>query len=477
MRTLYALAAGLLLLPATAHADGELDKLAGAMGADKVKAIEYAGSGFVFAVGQSPRPGMPWPKFNLKSYKLTANYDTASMTRDLTVTQFEDPPRGGGRQPVVGEQRRRGGISGTTGWRYRGKRAGPSRGTAGLLHALWTTPHGVIKAAQGAGAKVETRTSGGKTFKTVSFGQPGAFQATAWFNGSSLLEKVEARVANTVLGDMPVVTTYADYKDFNGTKFPGRITATAGGFPSFDLTVTEVRANGPADIKPPQGLRPPSNRVKVDKAADGVWFLTGGSHHSIAIEMSDHVIVFEGPLHDGRAGAVIDAVKKTIPGKPVRFVVNTHHHFDHSGGLRGFAAEGATIVTHEVNKAFYEATYAAPRKIVPDRLAKSGKSAKILAVGAKHVMGDGTRTLELHHVKGNLHNDGLLIGYLPKEKILMVADAYSGRGLRKAPAKTVNPFTANLWENLERLELDIATVLPIHGQKVAFEQVRFAAGK
>lgn len=477
MRTLHVLTAGLLLLPAAANADGELDGLARAMGADKIKAIEYAGSGFLYAMGQSARPGLPWPKFNLKTYRLVANYDTASMTRDLVVTQFENPPRGGGRQPVAGEQRRRGGISGKTGWSYRGNRAGPSRGTAGLLHALWTSPHGVIKAAQAAGAKVETRASGGKTFKTVSFGQPGAFQATAWFNGGNLLEKVEARVANTVLGDMPVVTTYADYKDFNGTKFPAKITATSGGFPSFDLTVTEVRANGPADIKPPQGLRPPSNRVKVDKAADGVWFLTGSSHHSIAIEMADHVVVFEGPLHDGRANAVIDAVKKTIPGKPIRFVVNTHHHFDHSGGLRAFAAEGVTIVTHDVNKAFYATAYADPHKIRPDSLSKAGKTANFVTVGAKRVMSDGTRTLELHHLKGNLHNDGLLVGYLPKEKILMVADAYSGRGIRKTPAKKVSPFTANLWENLERLKLDITTVLPIHGRKVDFVQVKLAAGK
>ena len=94
-------------------------------------------------------------------------------------------------------------------------------------------------------------------------------------------------------------------------------------------------------------------------------------------------------------------------------------------------------------------------------------------------MTDGTRSMELHLVKGNLHNAGMLIAYLRAEKIMIVADVYSGRGLRKAPLdpKKVSVFTANLWQNLQRLKLDIETVLPIHGEKVGFEQVRFAAGQ
>ena len=102
------------------------------------------------------------------------------------------------------------------------------------------------------------------------------------------------------------------------------------------------------------------HRVKVDKVTDGVFFLTGGSHNSVAIEMTDHVILFEAPLNDGRGKALVDAITKTIPGKPIRFVVNTHHHFDHSGGLRGMAAKGVTIVTHEDNVSFYKRIYGRP---------------------------------------------------------------------------------------------------------------------
>ncbi len=477
MKILIGIVVALLILPVTVFSAG-LDEIAKAMGADKVKTIEIIGSGFRNAVGQSHHPAKPWPKFNLKSYRLVINYETASMTAERAITQWENPPYGGGRQPVSGVQKRNSGISGDEGWRLRQGRVGPSRSTAGAHHTLWTTPHGVVKAAQAANAEIKLREAGGKMYKTVSFGKKGAFEALAWFDSKrNFLRGVEANVANPVFGDMRVVTLYSNYKDFDGVKFPTRITTISEGFPSLELNVTSMKVNVPADITVPDGLRAVRHRVKVDKVADGIFFLTGGSHNSIAIEMKDHVILFEAPLNDGRVEALVKAVSKTIPGKPIRFVVNTHHHFDHSGGLRGMAAKGATIVTHEINVPFFKRIYAKPTRINPDALATSGKKAKFVGVGDKHSMTDGSRTLELYRLAGSRHNDGLLIGYLPKEKIMMVADAYSGRRVRKIPAKKVNPFTANLWENLQRLNLAIETVLPIHGNRVEFEQVRLAAGQ
>lgn len=475
MKRITSTIVALLVLPATGHAAG-LDDLAKALGADRVKTIEFTGTGTRYAVGQSVRADKPWPKFNLKSYTATIDYATASMRHDMQITQGEHPPMGGGRQPVKGVRKARGGISGDIGWGFRGGKPRPARFTAGMKHSLWTSPHGVIKAAQAQGAPIKMKTAGGKTYKTVSIAGKGAFTATAWFDKRNLLVAVDSRVANAVLGDMRVVTLYSKYRDFGGVKFPTRIATSSLGYPSFDLTVTGVKANVAADIKPPKGLRRGGGRVKADQIADGVWYLTGGSHHSIAIEMSDHVVLFETPLNDGRTGAVIKKIKETIPGKPIRYAVNTHHHSDHSGGVRRAAAEGATIITHDSNRPYYEAAHRAPHKIRPDALAQSGKKLKIIGVGDKHVLRDATRTLELYRLVGNTHNAGLLIGYLPQEKIMMVADAYSGRGFRKSPAKNVIPYQTNLWENLKRLKLDIETVLPIHGKKSNMQQVRFAAG-
>ncbi len=285
---------------------------------------------------------------------------------------------------------------------------------------------------------------------------------------------MESIVNNPVLGNMPVVTTYADYKDIVGVKVPMRIGQSAGGFPVLELTVTEAKVNAGALEMP--SIRTEPAVIKFEKAAEGVWFISGGTHHSVAVEMSDHLVLIEGPLADGRASMVIDATRQQIPNKPNRRVVNTHHHFDHSGGLRAFAAQGIAIVTHEINKSFFEEAYAAPRTLHRDRLAASGRTAGFETVGEKLVLSDAARTLELHHLKDNTHNAGLIIAYLPKEKIPIVADAFSPREPITRTPDRLNRFTTNLWENIRRLKLDIETILPIHGRMVKLGELRLEAG-
>ncbi len=480
MRTLAAIIVVLFTLTGAARA-ATLADLAAAMGADKVKTVTINGAGFYYHLGGSGLASEPWPKFNLKAYRLVANYQTASAALDLTLTQFLDPPRGAGFQPIRGELKRRSRISGATGWGInRRGRVRAARSTARTIHALWTTPFGVIKAAQASKAAVETRRVRGALFHTVAFAKPGAFKAVAWFDRNLLLRKVTARVANAVMGDMVSVTTYSGYKKISGIAFPSRMTLSYGGHPALDVVFHDVKFNLPADIKPPPGLKPRSGRVKASLVAPGVWFLTGGSHHSIAIEMADHVIVYEAPLSEARGAAVIKATRKAIPGKPIRQVINSHHHFDHSGGLRAFAAIGAEIVTHGSNLAFYGRAYGAPRTVKPDQLSSSGKTARFSAVGESLVLGDGTRRIELYTLTGSPHCESNMIAVLPKERILLVADAFSGRRLLKKPAGKgkVHPTRAHLWKTLVRLKLDgkIDTVLPIHGRKTDFRQVRWSAG-
>src|SRR5438105_1313742 len=157
----------------------------------------------------------------------------------------------------------------------------------------------------------------------------------------------------------------SDYKDFGGVRFPTKITQTQGGFPTLDLAISEVTTNAPVNIPPPDNVRQASIKVQADEVADGVWYLTGGTHHSVLVEMSDHLVVIEGPQDDARAAVVIAEVKKLAANKPIKYVINTHHHFDHAGGLGAFAAEGVTIITHDSDKAFLEQSLAAPRTIQP----------------------------------------------------------------------------------------------------------------
>jgi glyoxylase-like metal-dependent hydrolase (beta-lactamase superfamily II) len=172
--------------------------------------------------------------------------------------------------------------------------------------------------------------------------------------------------------------------------------------------------------------------------------------------------------------------------------VNTHHRFDHSGGLRPFVDEGATVVTHEMNRAFYEKAWAAARTLNPDRLARSRKTAVFQTVTDRVVLTDGARSVEIHRIANNSHNDGFLMVYLPVEKLLIDADAYTpapvaappagsappqgGNGMTSPAAPTISPTILNLYHNIQRLKLDVAQIAALHGPRLATMQDLATAG-
>ena len=141
----------------------------------------------------------------------------------------------------------------------------------------------------------------------------------------------------------------------------------------------------------------------------------------------------EGPQSEERADAIIAEAKKDIPNKPIKYVVNTHNHFDHSSGLRTFIAEGATIITHQDNKAYYEKIFSLPHTLNPDRQSEAKKKISIETMTDKKVLTDGNHVIELYRLQGSNHNDGLIVAYLPKEKILVEADAFNPPAQANAP--------------------------------------------
>ena len=138
-------------------------------------------------------------------------------------------------------------------------------------------------------------------------------------------------------------------------------------------------------------------------------------------------------------------------------------------------AAGIPIVTHEKNKAYWERILENPFTLEPDRLARSGRSPVIETVGEKRVLCDSSMTLELHHLQGNLHDETLLVGYLPKQKMLVQADAFHPRPGAK-PLASPPPFTVNLVENIRRLKLDVERVVHLHGGIDPIAVVLKAAG-
>src|SRR4029434_238126 len=186
----------------------------------------------------------------------------------------------------------------------------------------------------------------------------------------------ETWIPNPVVGDMRITHEYVEWKDFGGFKFwtedHSHMTTTNEN-DTRQFRVSSARANiavarqtfaVPQEVT--QATRP-AVRVESSQLAPGVWLLGGGSHNSVLVEFRDFVTVVEGALQHERSQAVVAEVRRLVPNKPIRYVVNTHYHWDHSGGLRGLVAAGAQMVTHDGNVEYYNRMmFGTKRTLMPD---------------------------------------------------------------------------------------------------------------
>jgi len=210
--------------------------------------------------------------------------------------------------------------------------------------------------------------------------------------------------------------------------------------------------------------------VGASLIADGVWFLVGDSHNSVALEMEDQIVLVESPLSDRYARRLFEIANRLVPGKMVRTVVSSHHHFDHTGGLRYAAAQSATIVVSSLEKAFYERAFSNPNSVVPDALARSRNKARLTAVDGKRVFPDPVRPVEVHELLGD-HSRGWLMVYLPKEKVLVEADAFHIWPPGAPPPTEPIGRELSLVNNLERLNLQVERILPLHGRASTVQEL------
>jgi glyoxylase-like metal-dependent hydrolase (beta-lactamase superfamily II) len=454
-----------------------------AMGAGNVKTIQYSGTGWNAAVGQSFSPAEDWPRFEMTRYTRTIDYDAKTSSEQITRRQGNYPPQGGGGTPIQGEQQQHFLVSGNTAWNMQGSTANPVPAAAELRQLdILLTPHGFIKAALAANPTAVSRTVGGRKATVVSFTALGKYKVNGTFNDQNLLELVQTWAPNPVLGDMLYETRYTEYKDFAGVKFPTVLHSHQGdvrlnqGHNFMEVRVSSVQPNATvAALAVPDNVRQasaPAVRVESQKLADGTWLVAGGSHNSVALEFRDFITVIEAPLNEERSLAVIAEVQKLVPNKPIRYLVNTHHHFDHSGGLRTYVAEGATIITHQGNREFYDQVVFHPsvRTMQPDRLSLAPRAPAFETTSQKYVVSDGVRSLEVYTVQGLGHSQGMVIAYLPKEKMLVNADLYSPPAQGAQPPATPTAGSVVLNQNIQRLKLDVAQHVPIHGRVGTMEE-------
>ena len=462
----------------TEDAQATLTRADRAMGGASLKSIRYAGSGTGATFGQAFQPNMTWPKIIYSSFSRTLDFDNGALREDAARSRAE--PTGGGAVPLIGtgEQRTTGMMRDAFAWNM----TGPAPVAAPIalntrIHDLWTSPHGVIKAAMKNKSTSQTVDDGGRRLTALSFEQPGSFKATAMINAEGLVERVESMMPNPVLGDTVVTTQYSDYKDFNGVKFPMRIRQSMARTEVLDLTVNEVEVNAAINVDVPALVKTAAERVTADKVAEGVWMMGGGSHNSVAIEMADHMMLVEAPLYDGRTLPMLAEVKKLNPSKPIRFVVSSHHHFDHAGGLRSAASEGIELVTSAQAKPYYERVMTNPNSISPDALQKSGRKVMVSGVDGKRVFTDAKRVAEVYYIDSSVHAQGFMMVYLPAEKLLIEADAFTPSAPNSPPPARVNDNHVNLVQNIERLKLNVERIVPLHGRVVPIGELYAAIGR
>jgi glyoxylase-like metal-dependent hydrolase (beta-lactamase superfamily II) len=448
-----------------------------AMGADSLNSITYAGTARSGAFGQSKAIGQPMGPVNvtqITQYTRTINFGqppepTALVSRATGPTQLPTVPGVPPQPPGVFNQNITGAQAGNS-W-------------AQALN-IWTTPWGFLKGA--AANKATVREQSG--VQLVSFTPPNlkspsgqTYTVTGHINKANQVTKVETVVDNAVVGDLPVEFEYANYQNMNGVQVPTRIVQRQAGLQTFDANITSASPNpanlaelltAPPPAAPPGGAPPAgpgggrgagappaaAGPPPVDKIGDGV-FKIGGNYTSLAIDMGDHILVIESGQNDARGLAVMAAAKQAIPNKPIRFVVNSHPHFDHAGGLGAAVAEGSTILTHRNNEPMLERFLAGPRTLIGDSLSKvsNRRTDVVQGVGARDVRkGSNGKLVELHHVP-NEHTDGLLAVYLPAEKLLWTADITI---VNATPVQL--GVVKSAVATFDRLKLDYNTWLPAH---------------
>lgn len=280
---------------------------------------------------------------------------------------------------------------------------------------------------------------------------------------------------NDNLGDVTIATTFGGYAAAGDLQLPTTFSQKIDVFPAMDLTVSNTVNSSlddlaaPADVASAPEPGPAAVTVTAEALAQGVWYLTGGSHHSVLVEFPSYTALIEAPQNEARTLAVIAKARETVPGKPLQYVVNTHHHFDHSGGLRAAVAEGLTVITHEINRPLFEALVKRPHTRMADRLAQTGAELKLETVTGddKFELRDGNRVMEIYRLRNDPHNDGILMVYLPAERIVVEVDSFTPpRG---------GPSAVNLLAEIKARGLRVDRIAPLHGAVVPLAELQKAA--
>lgn len=434
-------------------------------GRDRIMAVNtlvLEGTGSQRNLGQNRTPDADLPLFQVTQFKRTI--DLANGRARQEITRQAVVPAG---LPPPDPQRQNFGVDANVAFNI-GADGAPTRqpepvATDRRHELILHHPVGILHAALDPAAKVANPRKAGNLDVVEITTSRDENLTLAVDSGTHLPVSVTSMSYNANLGDVAIETTFADYQDVEGLKLPARITSKIDKYPGAEYSITKHTVNSAAtDLAAAEAVKAapapaPTANVTVEQVGKGIWLLAGQSHNSVLVEFADHLELIEVPQNETRTLAVIAKAREVKPDKPLTKAIVTHHHFDHSGGIRAAIAEDLTLVTHELNKPFFEELAQRKHSIVQDALAKNPRTPKIETVQDQAVVQDATQAMHLYKVEDPTgHSDSMLMVYFPNDRILVQGDLYT-------TTATTFPRAATLNDNIQQRKLRVDKHVPIHG--------------
>jgi glyoxylase-like metal-dependent hydrolase (beta-lactamase superfamily II) len=449
------------LIQAAATALGGRDRI------QAVRTLTIEGYGTNPNIGQAMTPEAEPLLWMLPDYK--RGIDLQNQRMDLQFTRRPAFPAVFDNAPV--HQRLDGDVAYNIGGAAggRGAAAAPARLSATVARDRRSEflhhPLTAVRAALDPGAKLSSyRDASGQ--RSVDVTTAAGITFTLTVDGLARPVSVRTALSHPNLGDTARTTTFGAYENLDGVRLPKRLVTTLDRWVEYDIGVMKNTLDADlGTLRAPAATRQaavpaavaPQN-VTVTELATGIWFLSGGAIPNLVVEFADHLTIVEAGS-EARLRAVLAKARELVPGKPVTQLVVTHHHFDHTGGLRAAVAEGLTIVAHRVNEAWFRDAVRRRHSIEPDALARNNRGLRFERVDDARTLKDDRMEMTLLHLAGSTHGDGILAVYFPRERILAEADVWN-------PGAQIQPHVRSLMEEIERRQLRIDRVAPLHGQQV-----------
>jgi glyoxylase-like metal-dependent hydrolase (beta-lactamase superfamily II) len=360
----------------------------------------------------------------------------------------------------------------------------PNIPAAGFRQRLRTIPHFVILNAAERSSRLRylgPATHDKRAHEVISYANEDGLEISLFIDvKTGLLSKLETLGTDPFSGDVVNEIVFTGYRLENGRNVPtGRLDQRSGETMN-DYRFLDIVFNAELTddhFKAPQGMTiaaaPPANTPPVTKHAENIYTVSAGGYNVLFVGFKDHVFVMEAPGGDNVSKQAIEQIKKTIPGKPIRYIAVTHHHDDHAGGIRTYIAEGAELIALPGEKAFFEQVAKSVFTIDPDSLTLNPQPLKSEVIdGGKRVLTDGTMTVELRDIGSGPHTDQMLVAYFPNEKMVFQGDLLNRPANGDPPI--ANDTTVHFANWIVSSKLPVEKVLGVHGPASTFEELRSA---